>query len=175
MCRAARCCARVVEFSEEKGMLVLSSVHTCRDVYKRLFVSLVHIRFGDFVINAVGVVAPRTLFTLHGRDRCSALLSLFLLGITIELSPKENLIGAARHSPLYTILSSILCYSCSSGLLSTLRSDFCSVSTPAPAAVEERKGAGPFVQDGRPADFWPRRRHFPRYLRPVHVQNKQRN
>ena len=33
------------------------------------------------------------------------------------------------------------------------------------AAVEGRKRAGPFVQDGRPADSWPRRRHFPRYLR----------
>ncbi len=73
--------------SEEKGFsFIFSSSSSChpyimsRCIYKRLFVSLAH-RCGDFVINTVGVVAPRTLSPCTVTiDAVPFSLSLFLLG-----------------------------------------------------------------------------------------------
>ena len=119
-----------------------------------------------------------TLSTLKGNDRSIALFSpfsydvrpsarqsvlfFFFVRITIELSQKNSwlelfvrfldfLFFVSIHSSIH---APVACWA-----------HFVQTLFRLTAAVEGRKRAGPFVQDGRPADSWPRRRHFPRYLR----------
>ena len=125
--------------------------------------------------------------TLKGNDRSIALFSpfsydvrpsarqsvlfFFFVRITIELSQKNSwlelfvrfldfLFFVSIHSSIH---APVACWA-----------HFVQTLFRLTAAVEGRKRAGPFVQDGRPADSWPRRRHFPRYLRKKKkIENKQ--